>query len=77
MRQHPYFTRAWIRQEYILGTSGWREVEELGRILTCCGRTRFRDFVSISGPLLVEWGLDDQLNSDTSAEEASLFMQGP
>lgn len=55
--QHPYFTRVWVVQEYILGTFGHDALEGLGRIVTCVGSFRFRNFVSIAAGLLMRWPL--------------------
>jgi hypothetical protein len=54
MLNSPWFSRTWIRQEYILGGFG-KDLSEVQPILVCYGRSRFRDFFPIVMNLFGAW----------------------
>jgi hypothetical protein len=49
----PWFTRGWIRQEYILGSL---ELEVKNhRVLFACGTSRARNLIEVANPMLSQW----------------------
>jgi hypothetical protein len=70
----PWFTRGWIRQEYIFGSL--RSSHTNPHILVACGTMRARNLIGIAAPLLMHWYSNARLHQDSLESFSSSIVSG-